>query len=232
LSGVRAGQQAGEGRHLAPRHDGVMTEWPDIRATYDAVAKDYAAAFAGELAAKPFDRALLDDFAAACHGRVFDVGCGAAGHVTRFLADQGADVVGVDLSPASIEVARASQPGLRFEVADMRDLLAPDASLAGLVAFYSVIHLPRPQVPVALAEFRRVLQRGGVLLMAMHGGTGEMQSDDWFGQPVSVRASLWSLAELTEAVQAAGFVVRRHCARQPYQAEHPTERLYVWAEAS
>jgi SAM-dependent methyltransferase len=209
-----------------------MTEWPDIRATYDVVAKEYAAAFAGELAAKPFDRALLADFAAACDGRVFDVGCGAAGHVTRFLADHGADVVGVDLSPASIDVARACQPGLRFEVADMRVLPAPDASLAGVVAFYSVIHLPRQQVPVALAEFRRVLRPAGVLLMAMHGGSGEMQSDDWFGQPVSVRASLWSLAELIEAAQSAGFVIRRHVARQPYPTEHPTERLYVWAEAT
>jgi len=196
------------------------------------VASDYAAAFAGELATKPFDRALLDDFAAACGGLVLDVGCGAAGHVTRYLADQGTDVMGVDLSPASMEVARACQPGLRFEVADMRDLPAEDGSVAGIVAFYSVIHLPRQQVPAALAEFRRVLRPGGVLLIAMHGGTGEIQSDDWFGQPVSVRASLWSLVDLTTAVQAAGFVVRRHCARAPYPAEHQSERLYVWAEAS
>jgi len=209
----------------------VTESWPDIRATYDAVARDYAAAFADELAAKPFDRALLDDFAAACGGRAFDVGCGAAAHVTRYLADLGTDVVGIDLSPVSIEVARACQPGLELLVADMRDLPAAAGSLAGLVAFYSVIHLPRQQVPVALAEFRRVLRPGGVLLMAMHGGTGEIQSDDWFGHLVSVRASLWSLAELMAAVQSAGFVVRRHFARQPYQAEHPTERLYVWAQA-
>jgi SAM-dependent methyltransferase len=210
-----------------------MTEpWPDIGATYDAVAQDYAAAFAGELAAKPFDRELLDDFAVACSGLAFDVGCGAAGHVTRYLADRGADVVGVDVSAASIEVARAREPTLRFEVADMRDLPAADGALAGLVAFYSVIHLPRDQVPVALAEFGRVLRPGGVLLISMHGGSGEIQSDEWFGRPVSVRASLWSLADLMAALESAGFVVRRHVARQPYPAEHPTERLYVWAEAS
>ena len=208
-----------------------MTEsWPDIAATYDAVATDYAAGFADELAAKPFDRALLDDFAAACAGRVFDVGCGAAGHITRYLADQGADVVGVDLSAVSVEVARQRQPTLPFEVADMRELPAADGALAGLVAFYSVIHLPREQVPVALAEFRRVLRPGGVLLIAMHGG--EISSDDWFGHPVSVRASLWSLPELTAALSKAGFDIKRQRARRPYPAEHATERLYVWAQAS
>jgi SAM-dependent methyltransferase len=212
---------------------GVMTEsWPDIRATYDAVAADYAAAFADELAAKPFDRALLDDFAAACSGQVLDVGCGAAGHVTRYLADRGVGVAGVDVSAVSVEVARERQPALQFEVADMRHLPAADSALTGLVALYSVIHLPREQVPVALAEFRRVLRPGGILLIAMHGGTGEIQSDDWFGATVSVRAALWSLADLMAAIESAGFVVRWHCARQPYPAEHPTERLYVWAEAS
>jgi SAM-dependent methyltransferase len=208
-----------------------MTEsWPDIRATYDAVARDYAAAFADELAAKPFDRDLLDAFAAACGGQMFDVGCGAAGHVTRYLADRGADVTGIDVSPASIEVARARQPALRFEVADMRQLPAGDGALAGLVAFYSVIHLAAEQALVALAEFRRVLRPGGLLLVSMHGGSGEIQSDGWFGRPVSVRAALWSLPELMAAIESAGFVVRRHYARAPYPAEHPTERLYVWAE--
>jgi SAM-dependent methyltransferase len=212
--------------------DGEMTEsWPDIRATYDAVAQEYAAAFADELDAKPFDRALLAEFAAACPGRVYDVGCGAAGHVTRYLADLGADVTGIDLSSASIDIARARQPELKFEVADMRQLPCGDGALTGLVAFYSVIHLPREQVPVALAEFRRVLRTGGVLLVSMHGGTGEIQDDGWFGRPVSVRATLWSLPDLMAAVEEAGFVVRRHVGRDPYPAEHPTQRLYVWAEA-
>jgi SAM-dependent methyltransferase len=205
--------------------------WPDIRATYDAVAREYAAAFADELDAKPFDRALLDDFAVGRPGPIFDVGCGAAGHVTRYLADRGADVVGVDLSAASIQVARACQPALRFAVADMRSLPAADGALAGLVAFYSVIHLPREQALVALAEFRRVLRPGGALLISMHGGAGEIQSDGWFGAPVSVRAALWSLPDLVAAIESAGFAVRRHCAREPYPAEHPTERLYACAEA-
>jgi SAM-dependent methyltransferase len=207
----------------------VTGSWPDIGATYDCAAGDYAAEFADELAAKPFDRALLDDFAAAVHGPVWDVGCGAAGHITRYLADRGADVVGIDLSAASIEVARRLQPKLRFEIADMRALPAADGALAGIVAFYSVIHLPADQVPVALAEFCRVLRPGGSVLIAMHGGTGEIEASDWFGRGVTFRASLWSLTDLAAAIERAGFAVRRKIARSPYAAEHATERLYVWA---
>ena len=75
--------------------------WPDIGHTYDVAAEHYAATFAGELDGKPFDRDLLDRYAAARAGRgeVWDVGCGAAGHLTRYLADRGVTASGADISP-------------------------------------------------------------------------------------------------------------------------------------
>lgn len=102
--------------------------WPDIGHTYDVAAEHYAATFAGELDGKPFDRDLLDRYAAALAGRgeVWDVGCGAAGHLTRYLADRGVAASGADLSPGSVAVARECQPGLTIRVADMCDL--PDST--------------------------------------------------------------------------------------------------------
>ena len=204
-------------------------EWPDIAGTYDVVAEDYAERFAGELADKPFDRKLLDTFADEVAGPVLDVGCGPAGHIARYLADRGVSVGGVDLSPHSIEVARVRNPDLRFDVADLRALPLADASLGGIVAFYSVIHLPRPELPAAFAEFHRVLRPGGALLVAMHGGEGEIGADDWFERGVSVRATLVSLPELTALFQAAGFTVTTEHERDPEPTEHPTSRLYVLA---
>jgi SAM-dependent methyltransferase len=204
-------------------------DWPDIRATYDAVAEDYAKAFADELAAKPFDRGLLDAFAASVAGPVLDVGCGPAGHVTRYLADRGVAVGGVDLSPRGVELAGATHPDLRFEVADMRALPVADESLGGIVAFYSVIHLPRPELPAVFAEFHRALAPGGALLVAMHGGSGELGAEDWFDREVTVRATLVEMPELDRLVTGAGFAIVQRHQREPYFAEHPTRRLYVLA---
>ena len=97
-----------------------MTE-PDFlratRASYDAVAADYAERFGNELAAKPLDRAMLAGFAelvqAAAAGPVADVGCGT-GRVTAHLNVLGLAASGIDLSPGMIAVARQSYPGLRF----------------------------------------------------------------------------------------------------------------------
>jgi SAM-dependent methyltransferase len=217
--------------------------WPDIAAAYDVAAATYADRFADELAGKPGDRKLLDDFArvVAGQGPVWDVGCGAAGHITRFLADREVEVVGSDISPGVVAEARRRQPGLDFRVADLRRLPVPDGSLAGILAFYSLIHLPRPELPVALAEFRRALKPAGVLLVAMHsaitgspdgpgeGEAGEIVEAQAFGHPVEVRVTLVTTRELSRMAADAGLPGIGSHERPPYPGEYPTQRVYLWS---
>lgn len=49
---------------------------------------------------------------------------------------------GIDLSPQMVVVARQEHPGLRFEEGSMLALDLRDASLGGLLARYSTIHIP------------------------------------------------------------------------------------------
>jgi SAM-dependent methyltransferase len=202
----------------------------ELRTSYDAVADTYAAKFADELSRKPFDRELLTHFATDCPpGRVLDIGCGP-GHVGRFLADRGREVMGIDLSPAMIEQARRLNPGMTFEVADMRDLAAhDDCSVAGIVAFYSLIHIRRADVPRVLGELKRVLAPGGKLLLAVHGGDGDISSDEFLGRPVRFEATLFERAELASAVEGAGFRVDQAQERERYDFETHSPRVYVAA---
>jgi SAM-dependent methyltransferase len=109
-----------------------------IQACYDAVAQEYAERFAGELAHKPLDRELLARFASEVRGRgeVYDLGCGP-GQTTAFLHACGVRVRGLDLSPELLREARQRHPGIEFEPGDMLALPLADASLAGVIAFYS-----------------------------------------------------------------------------------------------
>ncbi|MGH3453060.1 MAG: class I SAM-dependent DNA methyltransferase [Nocardioidaceae bacterium] len=102
-----------------------------VQATYDAVARAYDAQLGSELDGKPLDRALLEGFAELVgDGTLADVGCGP-GHVTRYLAARHADVVGIDLSPVMIEVARERTPDVPFAVGSMLRLPAIDDAWGG-----------------------------------------------------------------------------------------------------
>lgn len=204
----------------------------EIRSSYEVVAEKYAATFFDELSRKPFDRELLDGFAALVpHAKALDVGCGP-GHVGRYLSEGGMDVVGVDLSPAMIEVARRLNPAMRFEVGDMRSLPVGDRTTDAVVAFYSLIHIAREEVPAVLTEFRRVLTPSGRLLLAVHGGTGTVSRSEFMGEPVPFEATLFEKDELTELIRASGFQVTRSTVRPPYEFEYQTPRLYLGATAS
>ena len=198
--------------------------------SYDRVAERYAEQFFTELDRKPFDRDLLDRYAETIrgHGKVCDLGCGP-GHVARYLQARGVEVLGVDISPRVVEVARQLTPGIRFDQGDMRALDLLDSSLAGVVAFYSIIHLARSVVPRALDEMMRVLRPGGVALISVHGGEGELHADEFLGQTVSIDASLFQPAEMKTLLEGAGFRVEEVLSREPYDFEFQSQRVYIWA---
>jgi SAM-dependent methyltransferase len=209
-----------------------MDELDATRAAYDTVAAAYAARFSDELDAKPFDRALLTAFAELLQGRgeVADLGCGP-GHVGAFLHDLGLPVLGVDLSPAMIDIATAAYPDLRFRVGSMLDLDLPDASLAGVVAFYSIIHTPTERLPRLFAEVHRVLSPGGRALFAFQTGTGEAEhrgDADWLGHRVTLTAWWRPPDDVVRLLADAGLTVHARLLREPDENEART-RAYVFA---
>lgn len=206
------------------------------RATYDAIAPDYAAAFAGELAAKPLDRALLTAFPELVgSGVIGDVGCGP-GHLTRFLAERHDPVVGVDLSPAMIEIARRLEPSLTFTVGSMVSLDVSDDAWGGIVAFYSIIHLPPAERALAFAEFARVLRASGWLLLAFHVDSAQFATGtvnhltSWFGADVEIDSYFLDPEDIVADLGTAGFDVEARLERRAIpEVEYPSRRCYLLA---
>ncbi|MCL9758822.1 class I SAM-dependent methyltransferase [Frankia sp. AiPa1] len=199
-----------------PRQDGPGWEEAMLgrtRDAYDAVADLYADMFSGSLAHRPLERAMFGAFAelVAEHsaatgspGVVADVGCGP-GHITAHLHSLDVAAVGVDLSTAMIDRARRDYPGLTFEVGLMHRLEFGAQTLSGIVAWYSMIHLPPGTVPRLFAEFRRVLAPGGQLLLAFQ--TTEVA--DTGPQPHAHRVApshRWPPDRVALLLRRAGFV--------------------------
>jgi SAM-dependent methyltransferase len=191
----------------------------DTRASYDTVAVSYAGQLRDALAAEPYLRAALALFADMVHavggGPVADVGCGP-GHVTAHLHQLGIDAFGIDLSPAMIDVARRDHTGLRFEVGSMTDLRIADGSVAALLAFWSLIHVPDDAVPLVFGQFRRVLRPGGLVLLGFHVGDGSrLKTQGYGGHPMRVQVYRRQPTQVAAWLRDAGFRVEAQLLLDP-----------------
>src|SRR5437763_5041135 len=95
---------------------------------------------------------------------VLDLGCGPGVPVTRWLALRGYAVTGVDFSARQLELARQQAPGATFVKADMTALDFPPGTFDAVVAFYSIVHVPRGEQPALLRRIHDWLKPGGPFL--------------------------------------------------------------------
>jgi SAM-dependent methyltransferase len=198
----------------------MSDDWlADTRTSYDLDATGYAEKVSGLLEGSPYLRASLAVFAElvrnAGAGPVADVGCGP-GYVTRHLNDLGVDAFGIDLSPEMIAIARRDHPDLRFEVGTMTDLDLADSSVTGVVAFWSVIHVPDDSVPGVFGQFRRVLRQGGSLLVGFHVGDEKRHtSEGYSGRSISVDSHRRRPDQVARWLREAEFTIEAELVLRP-----------------
>ena len=182
----------------------------EVRAAHDGLAEFYADRLAGALERMHADRAVLGLFCeltrdAGLGTEVADVGCGT-GRLMPFLAGRGLAPRGVDLSPAMIAVARRDNPGFDYQVADLRELPFGDASLAGVICWYSLMYLAPSDRPAAFGELARVVTPGGHLVTAFKAGDGApRRGGRGIGLGVEFDVHWLSPAEMERLVTDAGF---------------------------
>jgi ubiquinone/menaquinone biosynthesis C-methylase UbiE len=203
-----------------------------IRESYDRIADEYARRLFHELHQKPLDCELLDRFATQVAGRgpACDIGCGP-GQVARYLRDAGTEVFGLDLSSQMLEEARQLSPDISFRVGDMLALDLPDGALSGIAAFYAIVNIPLPSLPRVFQEMERVLQPGGLLLLAFHIGDEVLHEEELWGRPIFMDFFLFTPDAIQQQLEQAGFAIEEMIERDPYppDVEYQSRRAYIFA---
>ena len=155
---------------------------------------------------------------------VLDLGCGAGVPMTRALA-VGRRVTGVDISARQIELARAAVPEATFVQADMTALDLAPASLDAVVAFYSLTHVPRAELPQLLAAVRRWLRPGGILIASMGAQEApDAVEPDWLGAPMFF--SHHGAKKNRAMVRHAGFELEEAVVETEPEDRH--DALFLW----
>jgi ubiquinone/menaquinone biosynthesis C-methylase UbiE len=124
---------------------------------WGARAQDFAAYL--EQTALPLFGAVLDAAHVTSGRRLLDAGCGA-GLLALLARLRGAEVAGLDASPALLEIARDRLPGADLREGDLESLPFPDGSFDAVTAVNSIFYAM--DIDGAMRELARVArQRGG-----------------------------------------------------------------------
>ncbi|GIJ73014.1 class I SAM-dependent methyltransferase [Virgisporangium ochraceum] len=176
-----------------------------VRDAYSAIADRYIDLFGTVGQTDPDDLAFVERHLTIRPGTVIDLGCGP-GHLTGFLRSLGVDAVGVDPVPEFIAHARAAHPDGAYRLGSLETLGA--AGYAGILAWFSLIHLPPSELDGALATLRSVTAPGGTLVL------GYFESDEVgpFDHKVTT-AYRWPTDEISRRLQRAGFAEVDHLHR-------------------
>jgi SAM-dependent methyltransferase len=170
-----------------------------VRQAYGSVADLYIELFGSRQKVHAEDLAFIGRHLMGQPGPVLDLGCGP-GHMTDYLRSLDVDATGIDIVPEFIVHARAAHPGGRYQLGSMENLDVVDHSIAGILAWYSLIHLPPQRLDGVLAGFRRAMTPAGTLVI------GVFDADELaaFDHKV-VTAYRWPINQLSERLTRAGF---------------------------
>ncbi len=179
---------------------------------YDRVAERYLATKDAEdplvlSALEEMVRGLPDNAA------VLDLGCGAGVPASRWLAERGFVVTGVDLSGKQLDLARRLVPTATFLKADMTQLETPRRGVStvgpdtfdAVVAFHSIIHVPREEHLSLIKNIHRWLRPGGLFLATLTVTGYEGEDGDWEGWGAAMRWSHYDAATNRKMLREAGF---------------------------
>jgi uncharacterized protein len=211
---------------------GAQARDDKVRVAYAAVAGSYAEHLSDELADLPFESWLLRRVIELCDGApIIEVGTGP-GHIAAFLAEAGAEVTGLDLTPEMVDEARRRHPDVNYQVGDLRQLMRPAThdGWGAVLAWYSLIHLAASELPAAIGSLTRPLRPNGWLVLALHAGAEIRTVTDWFGHEIDLDVVLHGPADVVAMVEQAGLRDIEWYHRGPFSSRgEATERFYVLA---
>ncbi|UCE37105.1 MAG: class I SAM-dependent methyltransferase [Thermoplasmata archaeon] len=132
-------------------------------------------------------------------GKILDAGCGTGLPTTRYLIENGYEVIGIDFSDEMLRLAKENVPDAVFIKQNIIDLDFPDNFFDGLISLYVIIHISREKHRGLFQQFHEILKPGGILLVTMGSmeleETGEFLGEEMYWSHYNPKTSLKLIEE-------------------------------------
>lgn len=148
-----------------------------VKRNYDLIANQYCDEFGVEIE----DKQIVDEFKSLLQPKstVIDLG-GGSGKVAKYLIDNSFNGTCYDFSKGMMKNALSLFPNLPYILDDMLYLKKyfGNESIDGIVALYSLFHIPKGDMKILLKDIREVLKTTGYFLASFQLGKGEQFVDE------------------------------------------------------
>jgi ubiquinone/menaquinone biosynthesis C-methylase UbiE len=179
-----------------------MDESKHVVMVYDVIVDQYASTFTEP---SEYIDELLSNIDKG--GLILDVGCGT-GVDANYISSKGYQVIGIDFSDKMLKLAKQKFPDIDFRIADMRELKFGENMFDGILLAYSLIHIPKRDVPKTLSNLYKFMKSGSPILVIVHGGKSqETNLPEPFKPNMKMFLDIFSPDELKKLLKEAGFSV-------------------------
>ena len=204
----------------------MMDELKQASLVYDKIAELYAKEFP-----EPSD--YIDEFLKLIpkNGKILDVGCGV-GIDAGYMLSKGFGVIGIDLSKKMLKIAKQKFPQIDFRLMDIRKINFKPNSFDGIFASFSLIHIPKKDVPNILKKFYQILKNNGIVYVSLHeGNSEEIFVDEPLKPSEKLFLKIFSYEEIRNLLVKSGFTIIKKYQRKPKsEAELNFTKLFIIAK--
>jgi SAM-dependent methyltransferase len=98
---------------------------------------------------------------------VLEVGCGP-GNITKYLLERKPDMklLGIDLAPNMVELARTNNPSAEFQIMDCREIILIKKKFDGIICGFCLPYLSREEALAFIQDAASILSKGGIFYLS------------------------------------------------------------------
>lgn len=197
---------------------------------YDSLAETYSKRYNWNSIDKEililFEKRLQDNFV----NNLWDLGCGH-GQTSKFFADKGYEVVGLDISTEMLKIAQKinNHKKIRYVQGSIENFIESEKrSLTGVLCLFSLIHHPKIESRKILWKIIRKLKPGSLLLISVQLGDDEIIRSPITKQPINIFG--WKKEKLEKVVLDLGLLIKFTFTRSSWETEIPMDKLFLILE--
>lgn len=166
------------------------------------------------------------------NAKILELGCGP-GNITKYLLSKRPDlnILGTDLAPNMIRVAKEVNPGARFELMDCRDVWKLKDKFDAVVIGFCMPYLPKEECEILIRDCSEKLSEGGVIYFSAIEGENNKSAYEYSSDGKSkCFVNLHEESYLKNALKENGFKTLQ-VFRKPYPKGNETQTHIIFIAA-